>query len=356
MAPSPHELHDLSQYRMDRINSLDDFPKVEGFHLDKGLTLDQFIGRFASNGFQATQLGRAIEVLRAMLRERATIFLAFTSNQITGGNRDIITYLVKHRLVSAIVTTAGGIEEDVMKCFKPFVIGDFEVSGRSLFERGISRTGNIFVPNDRYLYFEKFMNVFLEEQYGEQKKAGRPMTVKSLLTKLGEKIDDESSYLYWAHKNTVPVFCPALTDGSFGDMLYFFKHRRPDFTLDITQDMKDIVDLALNAEKTGCLIIGGGVAKHHVLNANIYREGCDYLALINTGEEFDGSDSGARIEESISWGKVKTNGFFAKVHCDASIALPLIVAGALAPEKDDDTQERDKGAKVEETKRNTGLP
>ena len=35
-------------------------------------------------------------------------------------------------------------------------------------------------------------------------------------------------------KNDIPVFCPALTDGSIGDMIYFHKYKRPEFILDIS--------------------------------------------------------------------------------------------------------------------------
>jgi deoxyhypusine synthase len=327
--PDKTRLEDLGNHKVERINSLDGYPEIKGIDFEKEIDLDHFIKSLGSNGFQATNIGKAIEITKAMMREQATIFLAFTSNQVSSGNREIIKYLVKHKLVHVLTTTAGGIEEDIIKCFKPFVIGDFEVPGKVLFDKGINRIGNIFVPSDRYLYFEKFMNEFLEDCYQNQIKSNKIYSVKQLLKDLGNKINDKNSYLFWAAKNEIPVFCPALMDGSFGDMIYFFKHRRPNFLLDITQDMRDIVNIALNAEKTGAIILGGGVAKHHVLNANIYREGCEYLVLINTGDEFDGSDSGAKIEESISWGKVKHNALSVKVHCDATIAFPLIITGAL---------------------------
>ena len=341
-------LKDFKNHKLETINSLEGFPEIRGIDLEKPLDLDGFIKGLGSNGFQATNIGHAIEVFRTMIRENATVFLAFTSNQITSGNREIIRYLVKNKLVHVIVTTAGGIEEDIIKCFKPFVIGDFEVSGRGLFEKGINRTGNIFVPCDRYLYFENFMNPFLEGCYQDEKKSNEPYTVRKLMYELGRKIDNEDSYLYWAYKNNIPVFCPAITDGSMGDMIYFFKYRRPDFVLDVTSDMREIVDIAINAPKTGCFILGGGVAKHHTLNANIYRDGCDYLVLVNTGQEFDGSDSGAKIDESISWGKVKVNAMSVKVYCDATIAFPLIVTGALKgtdEERKEDTPEIKKNKK-----------
>ena len=137
----------------------------------------------------------------------------------------------------------------------------------------------------------------------------------------------QESILYWASKNKIPVFCPAITDGSFGDMIFFMKQRKPDFSVDVSEDMSRIVKLALNANKTGVIILGGGVAKHYTLNAQIFREGCDFAVYVNTGEEFDGSDSGAKISEAVTWGKIKANAPQVKVHGDATIIFPLIVAG-----------------------------
>jgi deoxyhypusine synthase len=88
-----------------------------------------------------------------------------------------------------------------------------------------------------------------------------------------------------------------------------------------------MVDLVLNSPKTGGILLGGGISKHFTLNANIFKEGLDYVVYINTAQEFDGSDSGARIEEAITWGKVKVDAPNIKIHCDATIAFPLLVAG-----------------------------
>lgn len=57
--------------------------------------------------------------------------------------------------------------------------------------------------------------------------------------------------------------------------------------------------------KTGIIVLGGGLPKHHICNANMLRNGADYAVYINTAQEFDGSDSGAQPDEAVSWGKIK---------------------------------------------------
>ena len=75
--------------------------------------------------------------------------------------------------------------------------------------------------------------------------------------------------------------------------------------MDINQDMRTMCQLAKHSLKTGAIILGGGVIKHHIFNSNIWRNGLDYTVLINTGLEFEASDAGAMLSEAISWGKVK---------------------------------------------------
>jgi deoxyhypusine synthase len=60
------------------------------------------------------------------------------------------------------------------------------------------------------------------------------------------------------------------------------------------------------------------------------RNGADYSVYVNTAQEFDGSDAGARPDEAISWGKIKIDADPVKVHGDATILFPLLVAQTFA--------------------------
>jgi deoxyhypusine synthase len=88
-------------------------------------------------------------------------------------------------------------------------------------------------------------------------------------------------------------------------MIYMFSFKHPEFIVDLVQDIRRINSLAVSAKKTGAIILGGGVVKHHISNANLMRNGVDYAVYVNTAQEFDGSDAGARPDESVSWGKIK---------------------------------------------------
>ncbi|MEI6732048.1 MAG: deoxyhypusine synthase [archaeon] len=306
--------------------------KIEGYDFDNGVDYSAMVKSFGTTGFQATQLSKAIEITNKMIADDATIFLGYTSNMVSSGLRDVFRFLVKNRKVDVVVTTAGGIEEDIIKCLGDFVLGDFRASGKELREKGINRIGNIFVPNNRYVEFESFVQPILEELYQEQLK-GKMTTPSDLIWKLGEKIGDEKSIYYWAWKNKIKVYCPAITDGALGDNIYFFKFKRPDFILDIAEDVKQFNDSTIGLKKSGLVILGSGVVKHAILNANMLRNGADYAVYINTAQEFDGSDAGALPEEAVSWGKILPGAESVKVFGDATILFPLLVAESFAKDR-----------------------
>jgi deoxyhypusine synthase len=86
----------------------------------------------------------------------------------------------------------------------------------------------------------------------------------------------------------------------------------------------------MQASNTGMVVLGGGVVKHHIFNANLMRNGADFAVNINTASEFDGSDAGAQPDEAVSWGKIKKTATPVKVCADASLVFPLLVAETFA--------------------------
>lgn len=360
---------------MESVPVPDDFVKVEGINYDDASATDMrasdLINSMKTMGFQASSLGQACDIINNMREwrgkhidslesnlqkgsfdedgfQKTTIFMGYTSNLISSGIRETLRYLVQHKMVDALVTTAGGIEEDIIKCLAPTYLGEFSLKGSKLRDEGMNRIGNLLVPNDNYCKFEEWivpiLDTMLDEQEAYVKKHGdscldanqdvdSPIwTPSKMIHRLGKEINDESSVIYWAYKNNIPVFCPAITDGSIGDMLFFhtFKASPKQLRLDIVADIRKINSMSMEASRAGMLILGGGLIKHHIANACLMRNGADYAVYINTAQEFDGSDAGARPDEAVSWGKIKAEAKSVKVYADVSTVLPLIVAATFA--------------------------
>ncbi|WLF79823.1 Deoxyhypusine synthase [Lodderomyces elongisporus] len=353
----------------------DDFVEVSGIDYSKdsayNMTAKDLISSMSRMGFQASSLAQACNIIDEMRswrgkhkselpeheqvgefddegRQKTTVFLGYTSNLISSGLRDTLRFLVQHKMVSGIVATAGAVEEDLIKCLAPTYMGDFTLPGKGLRDQGMNRIGNLLVPNDNYCKFEEWIvpifDRLLEEQQEAVKKEGDGvldagssaiLTPSKIIDRLGKEINDETSVLYWAHKNQIPIFSPGLTDGSIGDMLFFhtFKASPHQLRLDIVADIRKINSMAMSASRAGMIILGGGLIKHHICNACLMRNGADYAVYINTGQEFDGSDAGARPDEAISWGKIKADARSVKVYADVTLVFPLIVAATFASEK-----------------------
>ncbi|MEK6932834.1 MAG: deoxyhypusine synthase, partial [Nanoarchaeota archaeon] len=310
----------IKGYNFDDDNPSSSSKEDEG-HID----YEKIIDSFGSTGFQASHFAKAIDIINKMIDEKVTIYLGYTSNLVTSGLRDVFRYLAEHKKVNVIVTTAGGVEEDIIKCLGDFKLGEFSASGELLHKKGINRAGNIYIPNELYCKFEEFMNPILEKLYKEQKETGKVIGVSDFIKVLGKEINNEESIYYWCYKNDINVYCPAITDGGIGDMIHFFMYKHPDFKLDIADDIHKLNEFTIVQKKTGTIILGGGVVKHHINNANMMKNGSDYSVYINSSQEWDGSDAGARPDEAVSWGKIKAGGESVKVFGDATILFPLIV-------------------------------
>jgi deoxyhypusine synthase len=321
---------------------------VRGYEFGDGaVDYDALLRSYASSGFQATNFGRAVDIVNDMLSwrpnaddiadgaleaERCRIFLGYTSNLVSSGLRETIRFLAQHKLIDVIVSTAGGVEEDLIKCLGSTIVGDFRLDGKALRKQGMNRIGNLLVPNDNYCRFEDWVIPALDEALEAQKQNGIIHTPSSLIALLGRRINSPDSICYWAAKNEIPIYCPAITDGSLGDMIFFHSYKNPGLIIDLVGDIRGINRRAIESKCTGVVILGGGVVKHHIANANLMRNGTDFAVYVNTGQEFDGSDSGASVDEAVSWGKIKGSAKQVKVCADATLVFPLLVAQTFAAE------------------------
>jgi len=136
----------------------------------------------------------------------------------------------------------------------------------------------------------------------------------------------KSSFLYWAYKNNIPVIVPGIVDGAVGSQVWMFAQKHPDFHLNIIADSEILSGLIFKAKKSGALMLGGGISKHHTLWWNQYRDGLDYAVYITTAQEFDGSLSGALVREAISWGKVTQNAKQTTIHAEITTIFPFLFA------------------------------
>jgi len=295
--------------------------EIKDIKLSKNITVKELTKQLADSGFQAQNVGKAIDIIKEMIKNDAVIFLSFTSNMAASGLRGIIISMIKSGKIKAIVTSSGSIDEDIIRAKLPYLQGSFEADDAKLGKEGINRMGNIFVPNDRYEYLEQWTSKVLEETYKEKKS----FTPSGLLENIGKKIEGES-FIKAAAESNVPIYCPGITDGAFGMQLAFFKKKHNDFEIDALSDFNNIINQTMQYDKTAGIILGGGISKHHAIISNLMNNGFDYAVYVNSSSPYRGSLSSATTEEAKSWGKVKENAKSVTIHGDAAVIFPLIAA------------------------------
>ncbi len=305
---------------------------VQDLKWKKDMKVKDLVNQYRHVGFQSIQLSTATDVIIKMKKEQATIFFTFTSNMVTSGLRGFFAQIIKNKMADVIVTTVGGIEEDIMKSAgEKFIIGDFKSDDVELYEKGVNRVGNLFVTNESYCKFEDLLLPILNKLSKKKKQ----WTPSELFKEIGLMLNDENSILYQAAKNNVPIFCPAITDGSFGFHLFMFQEKHPDFIIDVVKDFKNILLSTSHDEKKGLITLGGSISKHHAILSCLLNGGLDYAVYLTTAHPSSGSMSGATTNEAKSWGKVKDNSDATTVIGDVTITFPLVMINVLERLKDE---------------------
>ncbi len=290
-----------------------------------GMTADDIFKEYKKAGvLGAGSLAKAADILEEMIKKDVTIFLGISGPLVPSGLRNVIADLINSGYVSAVVTSGANVVHDMIEAQNGVhYVGDFRADDRALLKEKIGRIGNIFIKDKHFQDFEDHLQKILSDIDPEKLKN---ISIVELLWEIGARTKDKNSVLRAAYKNKVPVFSPALVDSVMGLQLFMFSQRN-EFLLNAVKDVKELTDIVFTAKKTGAIILGGGVPKHYILNANLLRQGIDYGIQITMDREEAGSLSGAKLEEGISWGKAKAQSKIVSLVGDVTVLLPLLIAG-----------------------------
>lgn len=278
-------------------------------------------------GFMGPNLATALDILVEMMKERDCLrVLTFTGNLVATGLRGIIADALRRRLFDLVVTTCGALDHDISRSRSGYLQGSFDVDDVRLREEGLHRLGNVFIPIKSY-------GELIEREVAEllrSSEEGKTFSTYELCWALGEQLGSESSILYWAWRNRIPVVVPSVYDGAVGYNIWM-RGRAKRVSVDIARDQDLLNELMWSNKVKGALILGGGVSKHHALWwAQFGGDGFDYAVYLNSTDEYDGSLSGARPKEAITWGKVGPRSKNVFVKTDVTLVLPFLYVGLLS--------------------------
>jgi len=301
---------------------------VEDFSITKDMQIKKIFEQMSkSGGFESRNLADGLYALTDMIKDENCLkFLSFVAAINSTGLRGIIKDMIKKNWFDVVITTCGALDHDIARHFSNYNNGSFTMDDTELTKQNIHRLGNVLVPMESYgPIIEEKIQLFLEEEYA---KGTREMSTEDICKMIGSHLG-EDSFLYWAFKNNVKVIVPGIVDGAVGSQIWMFTQKHTDFKLNITKDSDTLAGLIFKAKKSGALMLGGGISKHHTLWWNQYRNGLDFAVYITTAQEFDGSLSGALVREAISWGKVTQNAKQTTIHAELTTVLPFLYLGLL---------------------------
>ena len=305
---------------------------VKDIQLKKGMNSNNLVKElFESGGFTAKKVAQGVDIIENMVKEKNCIkFLSFPACIISTGTRGVIKELIKRKLFDVVITTCGTLDHDLARIWENYYHGNFMVDDSELYKDGVNRLGNIFIPNECY---GKILEDKMQPILGNIYKSKQKWSTKELIWEFGKHLEKEKnceeSIIYWAYKNKIPMYVPGITDGAFGSQVWMYYQTHRDFTIDLLKDEQDLSDTVFDAKKSGALIIGGGISKHHTIWWNQFKGGLDHAVYITTAVEYDGSLSGAQTREAISWGKIKEKADNVTIDGDATIILPLMISSLI---------------------------
>lgn len=291
----------------------------------KGMTLNEMIKEFDRSGFQAKKLSEAVDVFVDMVNDKqCTKFLALAGTMIPGGMKHVVNEMIKNDLVDVVVSTGANITHDLIEAFgERHRFLDSEITDVELEKKGLNRIYTILLPNRGYVALEKNLEKIFP------KMPQRAMSSREFIFELGKHIKDKDSIVRVAHEKNIPLFLPSISDSVLGFHVWMYSQDH-DFTVNTTLDQAEMLNICFDSEKTGALIVGGAVPKHYIAMAmQISPRSLNYAIQITLDRPEGGGVSGAKLEEAKSWRKVAPDAKIVDVICDATIALPIIVAGVL---------------------------
>jgi len=310
--------------------------EVKAIKIGKDMSVNTLVNGLGDCAFGAGRLATAVEIYEEMLKEETTKFLGISGALVPAGMRNIIAQMIRERYVDVVVTTGANLVHDIIEALGDhhYKIGEADADDVLLREQGMERIYDVVVPEEAFARLEDFLRSIFDKL--DSKSRDKGYTIRELTKVIGENLSDRDSILRSAVDSEVPIFCPAIADSMIGLHAWIYKQMCP-LKVDAFDDMKELIEIFCESPCTGAIILGGGVPKNFIFQTALIappretgQEGFDYAIQITTDTPENGGLSGATLEEAKSWGKIGAKAKAVTVYCDATIALPLIIAAVRA--------------------------
>jgi len=247
--------------------------------------------------------------------------------------RGVMVYLIQKGLIHCLVSTGANLFHDCHESLgRKHFKGSPSADDVKLREQKIDRIYDTFASDLEFQKTDRFISTFVATL-----PTRKSYTTREFFQLLGRHLAKEAreeGILTAAVKANVPIYCPAIGDSSIGIAVAVgnAKSRVP-VQFDIIADVEETADLVANSPSTGVVYVGGGTPKNFIQQTEVTASlrgqkvpGHQYAIQITTDAPHWGGLSGCTFSEAQSWGKIALAAKKVSVHCDATIALPLLVS------------------------------
>jgi deoxyhypusine synthase len=306
---------------------------VEPFQVDSNAAISDILRRMGKISFQGRNFSMAYQIWETMLQDEITIFMGLAGAMVPAGMRNILVYVIEHRLIDCLVSTGANLFHDIHETLgRHHWLGHPLADDKKLKDAGIDRIYDTFASEEEFFIADRFI-----ADFGKTLSATHPYSTKEFLFLLGKHLSGfkkEEGILTSAASNDVPIFCPALGDSSIGIALSMLAEKEGlHIQFDPIEDVSASARMVMNSNKTGVIYIGGGTPKNFIQQTEVTAHylggdvaGHTYAVQFTADAPHWGGLSGCTFEEAQSWGKIQKKAQVVSVHIDATIALPLIVS------------------------------
>lgn len=299
----------------------DKMKPVNHIKIKKAISVSELAAQMSSAGvLGAGRLGKAVSICEAMIKDKeCKVFLGLAGPLVPGGMRDIIIDLISRKWADVVVATGATLTHDLAESLGyRHYRGRADIDDAELFKKGLDRIYESYMPNKVYGGMEEF----IIKNFGSLK--GKK-SIRDFLWEIG-RLAPNKSILKACFDNKIPIFCPAISDSGIGLMIWGQLAKGKDIETNAFEDLKEIIDIAWTAKKSGVVYFGGGVPKNYIQQAMQFSKQASYGVQVTMDRPEPGGSSGAELREGISWGKLSPNAKFVDLICDATIAMPIIYA------------------------------
>ena len=343
------KLHDGREDGLEPLESLD---------VRQADSFARMLEALSKTAFGGRELGEAYRVLRAMSEDPDCMIVVTVSGAMTIGKMgrvlcEMIDLGLAHAIISTGAIMAHGLSEAI-GCVH--YKADPNVSDKQLYQWGYNRVYDTLEMEANLCRAQEMVSGVLDQFDWSQ-----PACSSSITREIGRRLVEEGqmpSVLGCAYQRGVPVYVPAFTDSELGLDLATFSLSRagaqahegdlekffataPAFNPFL--DLHDYAKRILRAKRLGIFTIGGGVPRNWAQQVGPFADIINmrlgtgltvprfrYAVRICPEPVHWGGLSGCTYTEGVSWGKFlsrEEGGMHAEVHCDATIAWPILIRG-----------------------------